>query len=43
MAGDPADRSDALATLAYVAGLRLSRLHEPLTETTPQLVALLEK
>ena len=34
---------DALATLAYVAGLRLSRLHEPLTETTPQLVALLEK
>jgi len=36
-------RPDALATLAYVAGLRLSRLHEPLTETTPQLVALLEK
>ena len=33
----------ALASLAYVAGLRLSRLHEPLTETTPQLIALLEK
>jgi SAM-dependent methyltransferase len=34
---------DALAALAYVAGLRLVRLHEPLTETTPQLIALLEK
>jgi len=33
----------ALAALAYVAGLRLARLHEPLTETTPQLIALLEK
>jgi len=33
----------ALGALAYVAGLRLVRLHEPLTETTPQLVALLEK
>lgn len=33
----------ALAALAYVAGLRFVRLHEPLTETTPQLVALLEK
>lgn len=34
---------DALAALAYVAGLRFVRLHEPLTETTPQLIALLEK
>src|SRR5437899_3890455 len=34
---------DALASLAYVAGLRFVRLHEPLTETTPQLIALLEK
>ena len=34
---------DALAALAYVAGLRLVRLHEPLRETTPQLIALLEK
>jgi SAM-dependent methyltransferase len=34
---------DALAALAYVAGLRFARLHQPLTETTPQLVALLEK
>jgi SAM-dependent methyltransferase len=34
---------DALAALAYVAGLRFVRLHEPLSETTPQLVALLEK
>jgi len=34
---------DALAALAYVAGLHLVRLHEPLTETTPQLIALLEK
>jgi SAM-dependent methyltransferase len=33
----------ALGALAYVAGLRFVRLHEPLTETTPQLVALLEK
>ena len=33
----------ALATLAYVAGLRFVRLHEPLTETTPQLIARLEK
>jgi SAM-dependent methyltransferase len=34
---------EALAALAYVSGLRFSRLHEPLTETTPQLIALLEK
>ena len=34
---------DALASLAYVAGLRFVRLHEPLTESTPQLIALLEK
>jgi len=34
---------EALAALAYVAGLRFVRLHEPLRETTPQLVALLEK
>ena len=34
---------EALAALAYVAGLRLVRLHEPLTETTPQMIALLEK
>ena len=34
---------DALAALAYVAGLRFVRLHEPLTETIPQLIALLEK
>jgi SAM-dependent methyltransferase len=33
----------ALRALAYVAGLRLVRLHEPLTETTAQLIALLEK
>jgi SAM-dependent methyltransferase len=33
----------ALAALAYVAGLRFVRLQEPLTETTPQLIALLEK
>ena len=34
---------DALAALAYVAGLRFVRLHEPLTKTTPQMIALLEK
>jgi SAM-dependent methyltransferase len=34
---------EALASLAYVAGLRFVRLHEPLTETTPQMIALLEK
>jgi SAM-dependent methyltransferase len=36
-------KPDALAALAYVAGLRFVRLHEPLTETTPQMIALLEK
>jgi SAM-dependent methyltransferase len=36
-------RPDDLAALAYVAGLRFRRLHEPLGEETPQLVALLEK
>jgi SAM-dependent methyltransferase len=34
---------EALAAIAYVAGLRFVRLHEPLTETTPQMIALLEK
>jgi SAM-dependent methyltransferase len=34
---------EALAALAYVAGLRFVRLHEPLTEETPQMIALLEK
>jgi SAM-dependent methyltransferase len=34
---------DALAALAYVAGLRFVRLHEPLTGETPQMIALLEK
>ena len=32
-----------LAVLAQAAGLILKRLHAPLTEATPQLVALLEK
>ena len=32
-----------LAALALAAGLTLQRLHAPLTEATPQLVALLEK
>jgi SAM-dependent methyltransferase len=36
-------KPDALAALAYVAGLRFVRLHEPLTDATPQLIALLEK
>jgi len=34
---------DELARLAAVAGLTFLRTDEPLTETTPQLVALLEK
>ncbi|HWE26330.1 MAG TPA: class I SAM-dependent methyltransferase [Myxococcales bacterium] len=34
---------EALAALAYVAGLRFVRLHEPLTDTTPQMIALLER
>jgi hypothetical protein len=36
-------RPEELATLAAVAGLTFLRTDEPLTETTPQLVALLEK
>ena len=34
---------EALASIAYVAGLRFVRLHEPLTDATPQMIALLEK
>jgi SAM-dependent methyltransferase len=34
---------DELARLAAVAGLTFLRTDEPLTETTPQLIALLEK
>jgi len=34
---------EALAAIAYVAGLRFVRLHQPLTEETPQMIALLEK
>jgi SAM-dependent methyltransferase len=35
--------TDELAELAAVAGLTFLRTDEPLTETTPQLIALLEK